>query len=122
MNRVPKGSYTKEFREQAVKLVLVDGLSQREAAGRLSLSVKTLGAWVVAEQKGTLAKVGETQKPQSELEAELARVKRELATVTMERDILKNRPTRLRAPLMSRNSRGVHSMHAETVAVSFLEV
>lgn len=89
MNRVPKGRYTKEFREQAVKLVLVDGLSQREAAGRLSLSVKTLGAWIVAERKGTLAKVGEAQKPQSELEAELARVKRELATVTMERDILK---------------------------------
>ncbi|MGV7247311.1 hypothetical protein ACRXB1_37885, partial [Caballeronia sp. M23-90] len=42
---------------------------------------------VVAERKGTLTKVGETQKPQSELEAELARVKRELATVTMERDI-----------------------------------
>jgi transposase len=41
MNRVPR--YTKEFREQAVKLVLVDGLSQREAAGRLSISVKTLG-------------------------------------------------------------------------------
>ena len=91
MNRVPKGTYTKEFREQAVKLVLVDGLTQREAASRLSLSVKTLGAWVVAERKGTLAKVGETQKPQSELEAELARVKRELATVTMERDILKKR-------------------------------
>ncbi|HZZ02998.1 transposase [Paraburkholderia sp.] len=91
MNRVPKGSYTKEFREQAVKLVLVDGRSQREAGGRLSLSVKTLGARVVAERKGTLAKVGETQKPQSELEAELARVKRELATVTMERDIFKKR-------------------------------
>jgi transposase len=122
MNRVPKGTYTKEFREQAVKLVLVDGLTQREAASRISLSVKTLGAWVVAERKGTLAKVGETQKPQSELEAELARVKRELATVTMERDILKNRPTRLPASLMNRNSGRVHCMHAETVAVSFLEV
>lgn len=66
MNRGPKGRYTKEFREQAVKLVLVDGLSQREVAGRLSLSVKTLGAWVVAERKGTLTNVGETQKPQSE--------------------------------------------------------
>jgi transposase len=47
MNRVPKGTYTKEFREQAVRLVVVDGLTQREAASRLSLSVKTLGAWVV---------------------------------------------------------------------------
>jgi transposase len=55
----------------------------------LSLSVKTLGGWIAAQRKGTLAKVGKTQKPQTELEAELARVKRELATVTMERDILK---------------------------------
>jgi transposase len=40
MNRVPKGSDTKEFREQAVKWVLVDGLSQWEAASRLSLSAR----------------------------------------------------------------------------------
>jgi len=33
----------------------------------------------VAERKGRLAKVGTTQKPQTDLEAELARVKRELA-------------------------------------------
>jgi transposase-like protein len=32
MTREPKAKYTKEFREQAVKLVLVDGLSQLEAA------------------------------------------------------------------------------------------
>uniref|UniRef100_UPI0038B860C4 transposase n=1 Tax=Paraburkholderia sediminicola TaxID=458836 RepID=UPI0038B860C4 len=61
MSRGPKGSYTKGLRQQAVKLVLVEGLSQREAAGRLSLSVKTLGAWVVAERKARLAKVGKTQ-------------------------------------------------------------
>jgi transposase len=52
MNREPKGNYTKEFREQALKLVLVDGLSQLEAARRLSLSDKTLGNWVRAAQKG----------------------------------------------------------------------
>ncbi len=32
MNREPEGNYTKEFRDQAVKLVLEDGLSQLEAA------------------------------------------------------------------------------------------
>lgn len=107
MKRVPKGTYTKEFREQAVRLVLVDGLTQREAARRLSLSVKTLGAWVVAERKGTLAKVGETQKPHSELEAELARLKRELATVTMERDILKNIQRALPSPRGRNSGRGL---------------
>ena len=98
MKRGPKGSYTKEFREQAVKLVLVDGLTHREAASRLSMSVKTLGGWVAAARQGTLAKVGSAQKPLTDLEAELARVKRELATVTMERDILKNIP-KGRAPV-----------------------
>jgi transposase len=56
MNRVPMRSYTKEFREQAVKLVFVDGLSRREITGRLFLSVKTLGAGVVAGRKTTPAK------------------------------------------------------------------
>jgi transposase len=99
--------------------VLVDGLSQLEAARRLSLSNKTLANWVRAARKGTLTEVGKQQRPLNELESEVARLKRELAVVTMERDVLKNRPTRLRAPLMSRNSRGVHSMRAETVAVRF---
>jgi transposase len=47
-----------------------------------------LGARVVVERQGTLAKMGERQKPRSELEVERPRVKRELATVTMEREIL----------------------------------
>jgi len=69
MNRGPKGSYTKEFREQAVKLVLVDGLSQLEAARRLSLSNKTLANWVRAARKGTLTEVGKQQRPLNELES-----------------------------------------------------
>jgi transposase len=89
MNRAPKANYTKEFREEAVKLVLGDGLSQLEAARRLSLSNKTLGNWVRAAQKGELTGIGKQQKPVTELEAELERVKRELAVVTMERDVLK---------------------------------
>jgi transposase len=38
---------------------------------------------------GKLQEVGKEQKPQTELEAELARVQRELAQVKMERDLLK---------------------------------
>jgi transposase len=100
MNRAPKANYTKEFREEAVKLVLGDGLSQLEAARRLSLSNKTLGNWVRAAQKGELTGIGKQQKPVTELEAELERVKRELAVVTMERDVLKKRRS------ISRRSRG----------------
>ena len=89
MKKLPKGNYTKEFREQAVKLVLEEGLSLREAGQRLSLSPKTLQNWVIAARKGTLKNVGPVQRPMTEIELELARVKRELAEIKLERDLLK---------------------------------
>ena len=106
MQKLPKGRYTKEFREQAVKLVLEEGLSLREAGRRLSLPPKTLQHWVVAARKGTLPNVGSEQRPATDMEMELARVKRELVEVKLERDLLKNRPqgaVRL-APVGARNS------------------
>jgi transposase-like protein len=41
MQKVPKASYTKEFREQAVKQVTEAGLSTKEVARRLSLAPST---------------------------------------------------------------------------------
>src|ERR1700754_4426771 len=90
MNRIPKAVYTSEFREQAVKLALSEGVGISEAARRLSVPLKTLANWVRSARVGKLQEVGKEQKPQTELEAELARVQRELAEVKMERDLLKN--------------------------------
>ncbi|SEK15258.1 transposase [Paraburkholderia tropica] len=89
MKRIPKAVYTKEFREEAVKLAMTDGVGVSEAARRLSISMKTLANWVRAAKAGRLENVGQHQKPLTEIEAELARVKRELAEVKMERDLLK---------------------------------
>jgi transposase len=89
MKRIPKAVYTKEFHEEAVKLAMTDGVSVSEAARRLSISMKTLANWVRAAKDGKLENVGQTQKPQTEIEAELGRVRRELAEVKMERDLLK---------------------------------
>ncbi len=89
MERLPKGKYTKEFREEAVKLVTEGGLSLKEAASRLSLPPATIGNWVKAFKAGNLGNIGKTQQPLTDMEMELARVKRELAEVKMERDILK---------------------------------
>lgn len=89
MERLPKGIYTPEFREQAVRLHEVEGLTAPEVAKRLSLPLGTLKNWIYAARKGTLGEVGMNQKPLTELELELARVKRELAEVKMERDLLK---------------------------------
>ena len=89
MERIPNGKYTKEFRVESVKLVTEGGLSIPEAGRRLSLPSSTLNTWVKAYKTGKLGDVGKNQKPLSELELELARTKRELAEVKMERDILK---------------------------------
>ena len=69
MNRIPKAVYTKEFREEAVKLAMTDGVSVSEAARRVSISMKTLANWVRAAKDGKLENVGQTQKPLTEIEA-----------------------------------------------------
>jgi len=89
MKGVPQGRYTKEFREEAVKMVTEEKLSLPEAARRLSLAPSTLGYWVKACKAGKLGDVGKTYKPVTEMEMELARTKKELAEVKMERDILR---------------------------------
>jgi len=86
---IPQGRYTREFRQEAVKLVTEEGLSLPEAARRLSLAPSTLAYWVKACKEGKLGEIGETQKPLTEVEMELARTKKELVEVKMERDILK---------------------------------
>jgi transposase len=89
MEKIPHGRYTKEFREEAARLVLEDGLSSGEAAKRLSLPKSTLETWVRAPKGGKLGDVGRNRRPLTEIEVELAKVKRELTMVRMERDILK---------------------------------
>lgn len=89
MERIPKAIYTKELREEAVKLIAEGGLSIPEVGRRLSVAASTLRYWVKANKEGKLKDVGKQQRPLTEVEMELARVKRELAEVRMERDLLK---------------------------------
>ena len=89
MEKIPQGRYTKEFREEAARLVLEEGLSSGEVAKRLSLPKTTLENWVRSARAGNLGNVDKNRRPLTEVELELARVKKELATVRMERDILK---------------------------------
>jgi transposase len=86
---IPQGRYTKEFREEAVKLVAEEELSLPEAARRLSLAPSTLSYWLKAYKAGKLGEIGKAQRPLTEIEMELARTKKELVEVKMERDILK---------------------------------
>ena len=89
MKRIPQGRYTKEFREEAVKLVTQEKLSLPEAGRRLSLPTSTIANWVKASKSGKLADIGKTYRPLTEIEMELARVKKENATLKMECEIIK---------------------------------
>lgn len=89
MERVPKGVYTKEFKEEAVKLVTEAGLSIPEVGRRLSVGKSTIEYWVRQAKKGTLV-ANHGKKPVTTGEMEVARLRREVAELKMERDILKN--------------------------------
>ena len=89
MKGIPQGRYTKEFRKEAVKLVTEEKISLPEASRRLSLPPSTLATWVKAFKAGRLGEVGKTYRPLTEVEMELARTRKELVEVKMERDILK---------------------------------
>jgi transposase len=86
---IPQGRYTREFRQEAVRMLIEEKLSLPEAARRLSLAPSTLTYWVKAYKAGKLVEIGKTQKPLTEVEMDMAQTKKELAEVKMERDILK---------------------------------
>lgn len=89
MERVPHGKYTKEFRQEAVQLVIQEKLSIPEAARRLNLPANTLDNWMRKYGAGKLGEVGINYRPLTETEIELARLRKENAILKMERDILK---------------------------------
>jgi transposase-like protein len=74
LKRGPQGRYTKELREEAVKMVTEEKSSLPEAARRLSLPPSTLGNWLKACKEGRLGAIGKTYRPLTEIEMELARV------------------------------------------------
>jgi transposase len=80
--------FSAEFKHEAVKLVLERGVSQSQAARDLGIHVNVLRTWIRdAKANGKHAFPGRgKQRPD---DAEVARLRRELAKVTTERDILK---------------------------------
>ncbi len=80
--------YSEEFREEAVRLVLESKSSIPQIARDLGVSVWTLRDWVKKHQ--AKAGVSSPQRPET-LEEENRRLKRELAVLRQEREILKKR-------------------------------
>lgn len=81
-----RGQYTLEFKLEAVRLAK-GGQAVPVTAKILGVPTQTLGNWVRLSSKGQLKGAGD--KPVSPEQMELARLRAQLARVTMERDILK---------------------------------
>ncbi len=87
---VPSRRYTSEFKIEAVKLGHSVGMS--EASRRLGIPDSSLFNWVRLERKGKLGtSAGISAPPRSakELEAEVDRLRRELASTKVDNEILK---------------------------------
>ena len=82
-------TYTPEFRAEAVKLVLAQGLTLEQAAQRIAMPKGTLANWVSAAKRGDGKAAAPGSPSVSELEAENARLRKELAETRMERDVVK---------------------------------
>jgi len=84
-NRV---KYTKEFKQDAVNLVIEQGYSANEVGRRLGVSQTNVSRWVreYRRDQQDLAEGGITRK---EMEAEIRRLRKENQRLHMEREILK---------------------------------
>jgi transposase len=80
--------YSPEFRAEAVQMVWGQGLSQAEAARRLAIPSGTIANWVAAA-RGASTPAAPGSRSVAQLEAEVRQLRKELAEVRMEREILK---------------------------------
>ena len=87
MEKIPRQFFTNKFKEEAVKLVIDVKLPIAEAARRLSLSPQTLKNWVTKQRSGNLNAPG--SRSISDLEAEVSKLRKELAEAKLEKEILK---------------------------------
>jgi transposase len=78
--------FTKEFEAEAVRLAQTSGRTQREIAGDLGIGLSTLVRWIGRSRDG---RAGDPTAGESDIAAELKRLRRESEILRQERDILK---------------------------------
>ena len=83
---MPKSRFTREFQDEAVRLALTSGRSQRAIADDLGVNRSTLGRWMAEHQDTRTASAAP---PNEDVMDELKRLRRENEVLRQERDILK---------------------------------
>jgi transposase len=79
--------FTKEFEDEAVRLVRTSGRTQREIAEDLGVGLSTLVRWLGRSRDRAAEALGGSTAP--DVAAELKRLRRENEILRQERDILK---------------------------------
>ena len=116
--RRTRRSFTDAYKTGAVRLVLDEGKTVASAARDLGLTESSLRNWV--EQARADRTKGKTGLTTAERE-ELARLRKEVRELRMERDVLKNlRGRHRRPPWRTRNSRVIPSQAPGSLAVSLM--
>ena len=75
---------TEEFRSEAVRVALTSGLPRKQVAAEFGIGVSTLNRWIQQDRRNP-------EKPpvQSDLEREIAELRKENRMLREERDVLK---------------------------------
>lgn len=81
-------NYTKEFRDDAVKLVIEKGYNYNEVGRRLGINHSNVSRWV-REYRNGQEDIAQGGLSRSEVEAENRRLRKENKRLLMEREILK---------------------------------
>jgi transposase len=81
-----RSKYPEEFRQRAAQLVLDSRRSVREVAGELGINHETLRNWVAAERRD---RADGPAALSADERMELARLRRKVAELELEREILK---------------------------------
>ena len=84
---MPHTRFTKEFRDEAVRLALTSGRSRREIAEDLGIGLSTLRHWLDRRREREIDDPPEER--QEDMAAELKRLRRENEILRQEREILK---------------------------------
>jgi transposase len=98
MERLKRRQFTAEFKLEAARYVLDQGMSFAEVGKRLGVLPKLVRDWVVKYEKGELV-AGAPKLRVTPEQMELSQLRQEVQRLRMERDILKNRPRGLPRPI-----------------------
>ncbi len=81
-------NYTKEFKQDAIKLVMEQGYSCPDVGRRLGIPTSNVSRWVRIHRKDQ-KDISESGVTRREMEVEIRRLKKENKRLEMEREILK---------------------------------